>query len=292
MADENTANNRIEGKTILITGATNGIGFATAHGLARLGGNIIIVGRDATRAAQTKAEIEKITTPDKVHILLADLTAQAEVRRVAAEIQDQFPQLDALINNAGAVFARRQLTVDGLEMTLALNHLAPFLLTSLLLDKLKQSGAGRVVTVASMAHNGARIPFGDINHERGYSSFGVYGQTKLMNIMFTYALARRLNGSSVTANALHPGVVASNFGASNGGAWKFVFTLARPFFVTSEQGAETSVYLASSPEVAGESGKYFIKRKPAKSSAASYDVEAQERLWALSEELTSKSQPA
>jgi NAD(P)-dependent dehydrogenase (short-subunit alcohol dehydrogenase family) len=140
-----------------------------------------------------------------------------------------------------------------------------------------------------MAHVGAQVPFENFNHERGYTHLGVYGQSKLMNIMFTYALARRLNGFPVTANALHPGVVASNFGASNGGAWKTIFAIARPFFISAEKGAQTSVYLASSPEVAEESGKYFIKRKPAKSSAHSYDVAAQERLWALSEELTNKS---
>jgi NAD(P)-dependent dehydrogenase (short-subunit alcohol dehydrogenase family) len=257
--------------------------------LGRLGGVIILVARDEARAAQAKAQIERVTTPDKAHILVADLSSQAEVRRLATEVQSRFPQLDVLVNNAGAVFSRRRLSMDGLEMTLALNHLAPFLLTSLLLDKLKASGAGRVVTVASIAHIVARIPFENMSHDSGYTSLGVYGQTKLMNIMFTYALARRLNGYPVTANALHPGVVASNFGASNGGAWKVVFAFARPFFITAEQGAQTSVYLASSPAATHENGHYFIRSKPAKSSSVSYDVAAQERLWALSEELTSKS---
>ena len=281
--------NRIDGKIVLITGATNGLGLITARELAQRGGTIVLVGRDTSRAQAAAEQVAGQTGGAPVHTLIADLSSQEQVRALAAAFQAQFPRLDVLVNNAGAVFARRQHSVDGIEMTLALNHLAPFLLTNLLMSSLKASDSARVVTVSSMAHAGARIPFDDMNQEHTmYQGFRVYGQSKLMNLMFTYELARRLADSSVTANALHPGFVATNFGKSNGALWKAMFTLSRPFSISAEQGAQTSIYLASSPEVAGTSGKYFIKRKEAKSSAASYDVAAQQRLWTLSEELTAQ----
>ncbi len=277
---------RMDGKNVLVTGATNGIGYITARTLAQRGATVGIVGRDTSRVERAAQEIKAQAPNGEVHSFLADLSSQAQVRRLAAEIQAKFPRLDVLVNNAGAVFARRQVSVDGIEMTLALNHLAPFLLTNLLLDCLKASEQARVVTVASMAHAGMRIPFDDLNHERGrYRPFIVYGQTKLMNIMFTYELARRLAGTTVTANALHPGFVASNFGKSNGGWWNTIFALAKPFAISSERGAQTSIYLASSPEVASVTGTYFANRKAVKSSPASYDREAQQRLWVASEQL-------
>lgn len=281
---------RIDGKIVLITGATNGIGLITAHELARRGGKVVIVGRDSNRTQRVAEEIKRQTLNDAVHTLLADLSSQAQVRRLAAEFKAQYPHLDVLVNNAGAVFAKRQVSVDGIEMTLAVNHLAPFLLTNLLLDALKTGARARIVTVASVAHSGMRIPFDDMNHEFGrYRNFVVYGQSKLMNIMFTYEMARRLAGTTVTANTLHPGFVATNFGKSNGGLWNTVFTLSRPFSISPEQGAQTSIYLASSPEVASVSGQYFAKCKATKSSPVSYDREAQQRLWATSEELTARS---
>ena len=277
---------RLDGKVVVITGATGGIGLETARALARLGSNVIIVGHDAERTRQVADEL-LAQNSGSIKGLVADLSSQAEVRRLASEIAAQEGRLDALINNAGAVFAKRRYTADGIEMTLALNHLAPFLLTNLLLETLKASAPARVITVASMAHAGARIPFADMNHQRRrWSSFGVYGETKLMNIMFTYELARRLAGSGVTANALHPGFVASNFGKNNGGVWKSMFSLAQPFAISAREGAQTSIFLASSPEVAGMSGEYFVRKKPAKSSPASYDQEAQAKLWRVSEEMT------
>lgn len=284
---------RMDGKIVLITGATNGIGQITAQALAQRGATVVIVGRDTSRTERAAQEIKRQAPDSAVHTLLADLSSQAQVRRLAEEFQTRFPRLDVLVNNAGAVFAKRQISVDGIEMTLALNHLAPFLLTNLLLDTLKASDHARVVTVASAAHVGTRIPFDDLNHEHGrYQNFVVYGQSKLMNIMFTYELARRLAGTTVTANTLHPGFVATNFGKSNGGWWDTVFTLIRPFAISPEQGAQTSIYLASSPEVATITGQYFAKRRPIKSSSASYDREAQQRLWAVSEELTARSASA
>lgn len=277
----------MRGKIALITGATNGIGRVTAHALAQRGAAVILVGRDADRLRRTAQDIKSETPDSVVHTLLADLSSQAQVRQLAGEFQQRFPRLDALINNAGAVFARRRLSVDGIEMTLALNHLAPFLLTNLLLNSLRTSHQARIITVASVAHMGMRIPFDDLNHERGrYQSFGVYGQTKLMNIMFTYELARRLKGTTVTANAAHPGFVGTNFGKNNGRAWNALFTLGRPFAISPTKGAQTSIFLASSLDVANVSGQYFTRRKAVKSSPASYDLEAQKRLWVVSENLT------
>jgi NAD(P)-dependent dehydrogenase (short-subunit alcohol dehydrogenase family) len=280
----------MDGKIALITGATNGIGRITALALAQRGATVVIVARDTNRAKQTAEEVRSKAPGSIVHTLIADLSSQRQVRRLAAEYQAQFSHLDVLINNAGAVFAKRKESIDGIEMTLAVNHLAPFLLTNLLLDSLKASNQARIITVASAAHMGMRIPFDDLNHERGrYQSFVVYGQTKLMNIMFTYELARRLEGLSVTANALHPGFVATNFGKSNGGWWETAFTLAQPFAISPTKGAQTSIYLASSSQVETVTGKYFTNCKAVKSSPASYDREAQERLWTVSEELTARS---
>lgn len=280
---------RIDGLIALITGATRGIGYATARGLAARGAQLIVVGRDSARTRQVASELEQVTTAGVMPVV-ADLSSQASVRQLATQVGTQFDHLDILINNAGGVFAHRQRSVDGIEITLALNHFAPFLLTTLLLERLKASPSARIITVASAAHAGARIPFDDMNHTRGpWRAFQVYGQTKLMNIMFTYELARRLASTQVTANALHPGFVASNFGKSNGGLWEAVFTLARPFAITTERGAKTGIYLATSPQVAQVTGKYFANSTPVSSSRASYDEEAQQRLWRVSEELTGSS---
>ena len=283
-------NGEMDGRICLITGATSGIGLVTARELAARGATLALVGRNEAKTRAVVADIRQQTGNTQVEYLLADLTSQAAIRGLAEAFQRRYGALHVLINDAGAVFTRRQETVDGLEMTFALNHLAPFLLTNLLLDALRASVPARIVTVASAAHNGAAIPFDDLQQTRGrYSAFGVYGQTKLANIMFTYELARRLADSGVTGvtvNALHPGFVASHFARNNGLGMNIAMTIARPFTISVAKGARTPVYLASAPEVAAVTGQYFINCKPARSSKVSYDEAAQQRLWQISEQLT------
>lgn len=280
----------MENKTCLITGATSGIGFFTARELAAKGMRVVLVGRDPAKTQAATEQIKRETGSARVEYLVADLSSQAEVRRLADDFKRRYPRLDVLINNAGAMFTSRRQSVDGIEMTFALNQLAPFLLTHLLLDTLKASAPSRIIVVGSDAHNGARNTFDDPQQQRrGYSGLRAYNESKLANIMFTYELARRLAGTGVTANVLHPGFVASNFARNNGGLVGFGLTLLRPIMISSERGAETSIYLASSPEVEGVSGQYFVKCKPARSSAASYDEAAQRHLWDLCEELAGLS---
>jgi NAD(P)-dependent dehydrogenase (short-subunit alcohol dehydrogenase family) len=274
------------GRVILVTGATSGIGQVAAGELAARGARVIVHGRDAARAEQTRKGIVERVPRASVEVVLADLSSQAEVRRLAQEVQDRFPRLDVLVNNAGATFGRRLETVDGLEMTFALNHLAPFLLTNLLLETLRKNAPARVVTVASGAHQRAVLDFDDLQNRRRYSGFRVYGQSKLCNLYFTYELARRLEGTGVTANALHPGFVATNFGRSDGGLMSLVMPIAHRFAISPEKGARTIVYLAASPEVEGVSGKYFFEERPVRSSPASNDAEAARRLWDVSARLT------
>lgn len=282
----------MSGKVVLVTGATSGIGLVTARELARMGATMVLVGHDTARARDAVAAIQRHTANPRVESLLADLSSQEQVRRLASEFKDRYDRLDVLINNAGAVFYHRETSVDGLEMTLALNHFAPFLLTSLLLDRLAATPLSRVVTVSSMAHRGQTIPFDDLQHERGpYRAFQVYGQTKLANILFTNELARRLAGTAVTANALHPGFVATNFGLAPGGLLGLGMRVARLVATSPERGAQTSIYLASSPDVQGVTGRYFVKCRPARSSRASYDIAAARRLWEASERLTGLSRP-
>ncbi len=279
--------NEMDGRICLVTGATDGIGLVTARELAARGATVAIVGRSETKSRAVVESIRQQTGATEVDYLLADLSSQAAVRGVAEAFRRRYGALHVLVNNAGAVFTRRQQTVDGLEMTFALNHLAPFLLTNLLLDTLRANTPARIVTVASMAHQGASIPFDNLQHTQGrYSAFGVYGETKLANIMFTYELARRLAGSGVTANTLHPGFVGSNFARNNGLGMTIAMTIARPFAINTERGAQTSVYLATSPDVETVSGEYFDKRRPIRSSKESYDQAAQQRLWSVSEQLT------
>jgi NAD(P)-dependent dehydrogenase (short-subunit alcohol dehydrogenase family) len=280
----------MRGRVCLITGATSGIGRVTAEALARRGATVVIVARDRARAEAAVGEITSRTGNPQVTYLLADLSSQAQVRGVVEEFRQRHDRLHVLLNNAGAVFTRRYETVDGLERTLAVNHLAPFLLTNLLGELLIASAPARVVTVASAAHVGARIPFDDLQQSRTrYRAFRVYGQTKLANILFTYELARRLQGTGVTANAAHPGFVATNFGKGDGGWLRYGIALARPFAITPERGAQTSIYLATSPEVAEVSGRYFASCKPVRSSRESYDEAAARRLWEVSAQLTGLS---
>lgn len=274
------------GKTVLITGGTGGIGKATAIGLARLGARVGIVGRDAARGEAAAADIRSASNNPSVDVFIADLSSQAEVRRLAAEVLDAYPRLDVLVNNVGGFWAHRRVTADGLEHTFALNHLASFLLTNLLLERLVASAPARVVTVSSGAQSMGRIDFDDLQGARKYSGQRAYNQSKLANVMFTYELARRLEGTGVTATVLHPGVTRTAFGAEDQ-AWYFTTGsgLARRFMKSPAEGAEMPIYLASSPEVEGVSGRYFANRKPRESNKLAYDTDAAARLWRVSAEL-------
>ena len=272
------------GRTVLVTGGTGGIGRATAAGLVGLGARVGIVGRDAARGEAAAAPLRD--SGGQVDVFTADLSAQREVRRLAAEVLDTYPRLDVLVNNAGGYWATRHPTEDGLERTFAVNHLAPFLLTNLLLDRLRASAPARVVTVSSGAQAMGRIDVEDLQGERDYSGQRAYNQSKLANVLFTYELARRLQGSGVTANAVHPGVVRTNFGREDAKGWmRVLLPVVRPFLKSPEQGAATSVYLASSPEVDGVTGRYFVNRRARDSSPASRDVALAARLWEVSAQL-------
>jgi NAD(P)-dependent dehydrogenase (short-subunit alcohol dehydrogenase family) len=275
----------MHGKTVVITGSNQGIGKAAAVALAAKGARVVLVARNRDKGEAARAEVEA-AGQGGAELVVADLSSQSEVRRAAAEIKAKHDRLDVLVNNAGVFVPERHVTADGLEETFALNHLGYFLFTRELLDLLKASGPSRIVNVSSEAHRGARMHWDDLQFEReGYRGFKAYGQSKLANVLFTYELARRLEGSSVTANCLHPGVIGSGFGQTYPGALSVLVKIARPFMLTPQEGARTTVHLASSPEVEGVSGKYFSKCKPAKSNAVSYDVQSQQKLWALSEEL-------
>jgi len=274
------------GKTALITGGTSGIGKATAVALAAMGADVVIVGRNPERGEAAVEDIRVQSHSESVELMLADLSVQAEVRRLAEEFQGRHDRLDVLANNAGLVHSRRTETPDGIETTLAINHLAPFLLTNLLLDLLKKSAPSRVITVSSEAQRLGNMDFDDIQSTRKYKGFPVYGMTKLANIMFTYELAERLRGTFVSANCVHPGSVSTNFGKNNGGPIALFFRLGKPFMRSPEQGADTLIWLASSPEVEGISGKYFSDRKEIEAKEAAYDEGARRRLWEISEELT------
>lgn len=284
----------LEGKTCLITGATQGIGRVTARELAPLGPHLLIVARDQRRGTELVDELKKSSGNPNIELFIADLSIQADVRRLAAEVMAKHKQLHLLLNNAGAVFTTRQLTPDGHETTFALNHLGYFLLTDLLLDLLKrtasESGEARIVNVASNAHvrvkNG--LDFDDLMSERSYSTFDVYSRSKFANILFTYELARRIQASGargLTVNCLHPGFVASGFGHNNGPLMSLVMKLASPFALSPQEGAKTMIYLCKSPEVSGVTGKYFVKSREARSNRASYDEAAARRLWEISEQL-------
>lgn len=284
----------LEGKTCLITGATQGIGRVTARELAPLGPHLLIVARDKKRGTELVDELKKSSGNPNIELFIADLSIQADVRRLAAEVMAKHKQLHLLLNNAGAVFTTRQLTPDGYETTFALNHLGYFLLTDLLLDLLKrtasESGEARIVNVASAAHQRVKngLDFDDLMSERSYSTFDAYSRSKFANILFTYELARRIQASGVRglmANCLHPGFVASGFGHNNGLLMSLAMKLASPFALSPEEGAKTMIYLCKSPEVSGVTGKYFAKSREKRSNRASYDEAAARRLWELSEQL-------
>jgi NAD(P)-dependent dehydrogenase (short-subunit alcohol dehydrogenase family) len=276
----------VQGKRVVITGATSGIGLAAARRLAELGAELTIVGRAAQRAQRAAASISK-----PVDVLLADLSSQAEVRRLAETIEGRYPEVHVLINNAGAIYASRRQSADGVELTWAVNHLAPFLLTTLLLEKLEASAPARIITTASAAHYRAQIPFDDLLGERSYAllGFGRYGQTKLANILFTRALAKRLEGSGVTANCFHPGFVGTGFNHNNGWLMGLAMSLGRLFARSPERGADTLVWLADSAAVSAISGAYFMDRREVRPSHNARDDNAAERVWHLSEEQVATS---
>jgi len=275
----------VAGKTVLVTGGTGGIGRATALGLATMGAQLAVTGRNRERTEGAAREIRAIGG-GQVDVFVADLSSQSEVRRLAVEVLQTYPRIDVLINNVGGYWNTRHVTADGLEHTFALNHLAPFLLTNLLLDQLKQSAPARVVTVSSNAHATGRIDFDDLQGERSYSGSKAYNQSKLANVLFTYELARRLQPSAVTANALHPGVVSTSFGAEDPrGIQRLIIPFARPFMKSPAQGAATSIHLASAPDLEHVTGSYFANSKTKRSSKPSYDETVAARLWKVSAEL-------
>lgn len=272
----------MQGKTVVITGATSGIGEVAAIRLAELGARIVFTAREKSRADDTMAALKK-ANPGADHALhMADLSTLAEMKRVAGELGLE-PQIDVLINNAGALFNKRQETADGLEMTFALNHMAYFTVTNLLLGKLKPGA--RIVTVASNAHRGAKLDFNDLQSRKGYIGFPVYARSKLCNILFNRELARRI-GSGITANALHPGFVATRFGDNSGGLMRTVLKVAKPIgAISPEEGAQTIIYLASSPQVADVTGEYFYECKPATPTAEARNDEDARKLWEISESI-------
>jgi NAD(P)-dependent dehydrogenase (short-subunit alcohol dehydrogenase family) len=279
----------MRGRVCLVTGATSGIGKATAHALAALGATVVLVGRDPQKGEATVQKIREDTRNEEVELLSADLSSQTSIRRLSDHVLAEHDRLHVLVNCAGAFFRDRRVTIDGLEMTFALNHLAYFMLTTLLLDLLQESAPARVVNVTSGAHSRGRIDFEDLQGERGYRGQAAYNQSKLANVLFTYELARRLDGTGVTVNCVHPGVVNTNFGRQNQPlAWRLVISMVAPFMRSLKKGAETVVYLSSDPEVESVTGKYFHDLKAKRSSKLSYDPAVAARLWQVSEELTAR----
>ena len=284
------------GRVCLITGASNGIGKETAVALAAMGADVLMVARDPARGEAALADVRTRSGTSSVELLLADLASLDEVRRLARDVRARHGNLNVLVNNAGAFNSQRSETTDGFETTFGVNHLAHFLLTGELIDLLKTSAPSRIINVSSAAHIGARLDFDDLQSKRHYGGMRAYGQSKLANVLFTYELARRLEGTSVTANAVHPGVVLTGFGRNNTGLMGLGFEVfqifARPFLLTPERGADTMIYLASSPAVEGVTGKYFVKRLAVPSTPSSYDEAIQKRLWEVSERLVQETASA
>ncbi len=276
----------MDGKVCIVTGASTGIGRVTALELARQGAHVVLVCRNREKGESAIAEIQEKTGSTKTELLLCDMSSQKDIRRAAAEFLGKHDRLDVLVNNAGAINDKYEKTVDGLELTFATNHLGYFLFTELLLETLKKSSPARIVNVASDAHKAGKMNWDDLQLEKGFSGWAAYAQSKLANILFTFELARKLEGTGVTANCVHPGVVASGFGQNNKGIIKMFYSVAAPFLKSNEGGAKTQIYLASSPEVEGVSGKYFANIKPLNPSARARSNEDAKRLWDVSEKLT------
>jgi NAD(P)-dependent dehydrogenase (short-subunit alcohol dehydrogenase family) len=281
--------NHLEGKICFVTGSTSGIGKVTARELADRGATVVLVSRNRAKGEAMQAEIKQATGNQHVDLLVADLSLLEDVRRLATEFQQTYPHLHLLVNNAGCAYPRRTLTSEGLEATLAVNYLAPFLLTELLLDTLKASAPARIVNVSSAQHTNASIEFDNLQSEKKYANLRSYNQAKLALLLWTYELARRLEGTGVTVNALHPGITATNFPSGMTGAAAWVMRLSKPFLLTPEKGAQTTLYLATSPEVEGVTGKYFVKSQETKSSNGSYDQTVGSRLWEVTEQLVARS---
>jgi NAD(P)-dependent dehydrogenase (short-subunit alcohol dehydrogenase family) len=281
-----TINSSMKGRVCVVTGATSGIGEATARSLAGMGATLTVVGRNAAKSEEVVRNIMLSTGNPNVEYMLADLSSQEEIRTLAGRFREKHQFLHVLVNNAGATFSNRRETVDGIEMTWATNYLSCFLLTNLLLDRLKAGSPSRIVNVSSGLHKRARMDFDDLQLKDGYSRGRAYDLSKLAIILFTYELSRRLEGTGVTANALGPGLVRTNLGKNDGLPTRLAKGFADLFAISAEQGAKTSIYLASSPEVEGVTGKYFYKGKEVRSSEASYNMDAARRLWAVSEEQT------
>lgn len=276
----------MQGKVCLVTGSNSGIGKVTVRELAKMGATVVMLCRNRAKGEAAQAEITAATGNQQIDLIVADLALQAEVRRAAEEFKQKYQQLHLLINNAGGANYTRKVTPDGLEATFATNHLAPFLLTELLLDTLKASAPARIVNVSSLAHAYGNIDFEDLQSQKNYSWLKAYSQSKLAMNLFTYELASQLKNTGVTVNALHPGTIASNFDAGLPGVTRLFFKLASPFMATVEQGAQTTLYLATSPEVEGVTGKYFANRKEKQSSSKSHHEATRLRLWQVSTDLT------
>ena len=275
----------MKGKTVVATGATSGIGEIAAVALAGMGARIVLIARDKSRADATRLRLEA-AGPGLGHAVhLADLSSMADTRRVGLEIAAREPRIDVLVNNAGALFGSRQTTTEGLERTFALDHMAYFVLTGALRERLIASAPVRIVSTASDAHKGAKLDFDDLQLKAGYSGFGAYRRAKLANILFTRELSRRLGGTGVTANCLHPGFVATRFGEATGGFIGLLMPFAKRLAISPEAGADTLIHLASSPAVADVTGGYFVKRRVIQPSAAARDDAAAKRLWTASEAL-------
>jgi NAD(P)-dependent dehydrogenase (short-subunit alcohol dehydrogenase family) len=274
----------MQGKVVVITGATSGIGEVAARRLAGMGARIVLVARDKTRGEAALARLRGGSNSHSIHY--GDLSRVAEMKRLALEIAAAQPRIDVLINNAGAIFGSRQLTEDNLERTFAVNHMAYFVLTQGLRDRLLAAAPARIVSTASDAHKGAKLDFNDLQGAQSFSPMGAYGRSKLCNILFTRELARRLSGQGVTANCLHPGFVATRFGDHMGGFLSGVVRVAKTFAITPEKGAETIVYLAASPEVAASSGGYYYKCRPAQPTLEARNDEYAKRLWMESARLS------
>jgi len=281
-----TVTSSMQGKICLVTGANSGIGKATALALAQMGASVVMICRDRARGEQARSEITATSRNNAVDLLLADLSSQQSIRQLVEHVQHHYPHLHVLINNAGAAFPGRRESVDGVEMTLAVNYLAPFLLTNLLLDRLTASAPARIVNVSSGSHKAGYIQMDDLQEVERYKPMRVYGQAKLAVVLFTYELARRLQGTGVTANCLHPGFVATHFGQRDAGpTFRLLVKVIGSFGASPAKGAKTSIYLASSAEVEGVTGHYFVKSSPRRSAAISYDESLQRHLWEQSAKL-------
>ncbi|HBZ69630.1 MAG TPA: short-chain dehydrogenase [Deltaproteobacteria bacterium] len=276
----------LQGRVCIVTGASSGIGLETARGLAAQGATLVAVCRNRERGEAALASVRESTGNEDLHLALADLSAQASTRQLAKELLARWERIHVLVNNAGVFEARRRLTADGIERVFAVNHLSYYLLTRLLLDRLKESAPSRVVNVASDAHRFARLDWENLQGEKSWSFMRQYGLSKLCNILFTQELAKRVAGSGVTANALHPGAVGTRLGQNNGAWAKALTLLLRPFLLTPAQGADTSIYLASSADVGGVSGAYFVKRRRAEPTPEATDPRNAAQLWELSARLT------